>query len=813
MGILKAGIGMPSRELVRARANRRSFYRNDDFVRTRAAGAIDGTPSEPGPGTRTVVDTNSLLTIQGGDLFFSGNTGAWGDPGLWLGAMPRVVGLVFIDEFVMGSTGLAGHGFDTNQASSIASCDVRPLATNYLRAYEANAAQGMLHTHTPGETYGAAVALRDVGAYFFVRDGDIWRLGWIGDVYTWFGGAGTNEILYAAAVNYDADFMSVSYIRVAGKFWLPVPIVSDGFGDVPGAVDRSGNGYDGSHNSVGLDAFNGAHYDGEDSHSSLLTSGFSSRFDGATGTAIIRAKVTNLDMWSDGEDRYMFHIYSDADNGVRIFKGATANQIKYQIESGGVTEALSKAGVSETDWITLGATWNRSGTGLHAYYNGSDLGSPQAIANAWDGAGIASFIVGAKDLSPSEEWHGWLSDMIVTFGIEASSGDMSTVHSALEAGTLSRATLDGLFGEDMYVWYRLDESYHSDGEGHAEGVAETLGRGGDGERWDNHTFINNESGQFENRPAGELTSLSNGDFADWTGGNPDDWTVSESLPNSEVSEVADGEFCHGDGGNGACNLYANGAVPYIQQTVLTADKWYSVAFTLHGSCDGSLRVYETSDTGDLGAIDLSVSSIATYVLTGRADERYLRFTVTDTGDITIDDVVVKEIPMEQLFATHLYDTSDVYMMAAFTVTAQHPHVYSQFGFVMCLDDADNPSSFLIGYVDKAAGKAGVDKWIDGVSENLFDGSITYQDGGRLAMAKDGSRIWLHYEEAAGWSHVGDDTLSDPEIVDNKTHGLFSTHGAGDNQGTVQIDDYVAYPRGTDGEYGVIEDMAVGRTST
>ena len=70
-----------------------SYLLRDEFTTTRAAGAVNGTAAEPGPGTRVVVDAGSDLSIAGSQLVFSGGTGSYGDPGYWLGpTVSRVAG-------------------------------------------------------------------------------------------------------------------------------------------------------------------------------------------------------------------------------------------------------------------------------------------------------------------------------------------------------------------------------------------------------------------------------------------------------------------------------------------------------------------------------------------------------------------------------------------------------------------------------------------------------------------------------------------------------------------------------------------------
>ena len=45
-----------------------SYLLRDEFTSALAAGSVNGTAAEPGPGTRAVTDANSKLSITGGAL-------------------------------------------------------------------------------------------------------------------------------------------------------------------------------------------------------------------------------------------------------------------------------------------------------------------------------------------------------------------------------------------------------------------------------------------------------------------------------------------------------------------------------------------------------------------------------------------------------------------------------------------------------------------------------------------------------------------------------------------------------------------------
>ncbi len=64
----------------------------DQFTTDRAAGSVNGTQAEPTGGTRTVVDTTSLLSITGGQLSVSGSTVGDGNPGIWWPSITRSAG-------------------------------------------------------------------------------------------------------------------------------------------------------------------------------------------------------------------------------------------------------------------------------------------------------------------------------------------------------------------------------------------------------------------------------------------------------------------------------------------------------------------------------------------------------------------------------------------------------------------------------------------------------------------------------------------------------------------------------------------------
>ena len=70
-----------------------TYLLRDEFPSDLPAGSINNTLAAPGPGTRTVVDTNSIMSIAGGVLVVNGTPAALSR--FHLGSVVRTAGLVF----------------------------------------------------------------------------------------------------------------------------------------------------------------------------------------------------------------------------------------------------------------------------------------------------------------------------------------------------------------------------------------------------------------------------------------------------------------------------------------------------------------------------------------------------------------------------------------------------------------------------------------------------------------------------------------------------------------------------------------------
>lgn len=175
---------------------------------------------------------------------------------------------------------------------------------------------------------------------------------------------------------------------------------------------------------------------------------------------------------------------ADANNQIYIGRPVGNNQLEFGYFAGGVNTAINDASLAgSTDWFTAGVTGSDSNNQLRGYINGAEIAaSPFANAGVFVGNLSANnTVIGASSTVPANVWKGWLKDAICIYhGAVITPAQMATIHTMLAAGTMTKAWLDTEFGVGKWSWWKLNESFTSDGEGHAEGVAGGIGAGGAG---------------------------------------------------------------------------------------------------------------------------------------------------------------------------------------------------------------------------------------------------------------------------------------------------------------------------------------------
>jgi len=475
MGILTSKKSPEYLQQMRNRKPDLVYSLRDEFLTPRLPGAINGTAAEPGPGTRTVVDTLNLLDMGRGRLSVHG-LNAVGDPGLWYGSISRNPGVIFkaITKHIYALSSWM-IGFDTNQAGAINECAFW-LSGGVFRINDgaAGAASSAVFTASTNISYGIVYALRTTGALFFYKDGDTnYKLAWIGS-------SGVNVTLYPGA-SFNGLLSDISEISIPKKLWLPAPLLSDGFGTVPDVIDYGGVN-DGTPTRVGFggDARK-AFFDGTNSFVDIYSADLNNKFDGAECSAIVRARND----WADASVDYMLNLSVGAfSDGIGISKSG-ANTITFNRWGGGVTESVVKAAVITTSTMTLGLTVSELADEFKAFYNGAQEGLTQNALGVFAGnLSNQRCYIGDRFVAHSAPYLGWLSDAIILYGVVATPAQMSDIHTHLDAGTMTESWLNSTFGPGTWSWWKLNESYESDGLGHAEGIAGGIGSGGAGLQWE-----------------------------------------------------------------------------------------------------------------------------------------------------------------------------------------------------------------------------------------------------------------------------------------------------------------------------------------
>jgi hypothetical protein len=210
-----------------------SYLLRDEFTTPLAAGSVNGTNAEPGPGVRTVVDVGSKLSLSGGNLVSNGGPGSgiYVDPRLVYGAITRVSGRMCVFS-LNTSSGYSLAGFFDSVGTNF------PPGSFLRRDGAGTLSFGLSSTSEP--TIGLAInyskyaiLLREYGGVLFGYNATSW-------CYLYSKNTGNNATEIPGFVNYDVLSTS-DFIRIPTALWLPTPLLSDGFGGTWPTTDGLGH--------------------------------------------------------------------------------------------------------------------------------------------------------------------------------------------------------------------------------------------------------------------------------------------------------------------------------------------------------------------------------------------------------------------------------------------------------------------------------------------------------------------------------------------------------------------------------------------
>ena len=162
-----------------------SYLFRDLYTTDRAAGAVNSTAAEPGPGTRTVADTGSNISITGGQVAVASATTVLGQTALhYATALTRRVGQVVAGDIITpsgGATTVIAYGGLSIAAPSLNSDNVAWQLVNGVwsaRRTSSGNSPALMAAAT-GTTYRPYQVLRLTGRFFFIKAGGVTKLMWM----------------------------------------------------------------------------------------------------------------------------------------------------------------------------------------------------------------------------------------------------------------------------------------------------------------------------------------------------------------------------------------------------------------------------------------------------------------------------------------------------------------------------------------------------------------------------------------------------------------------------------------------------------
>ena len=219
MSILLRGVGSAARII--------SWLLRDEFITNLAAGSVDGTAAEPGPGTRAVTDTNSKISIASGLLSFA--TGAANHDSLSLDIVPRAAGRIMVVPITIASGSDLDVGWDVDDASVVSESFLFGSAARIQLRVIAGGAP-TVGAWSAATKYYLALIMRAAGSVWFIKGGAFTNWAWL------WNSSGGSAAMYPRLRVGTAIPLTADFIRISDDLWLPQPELSDGFAVANGTL-------------------------------------------------------------------------------------------------------------------------------------------------------------------------------------------------------------------------------------------------------------------------------------------------------------------------------------------------------------------------------------------------------------------------------------------------------------------------------------------------------------------------------------------------------------------------------------------------
>lgn len=258
----------------------------------------------------------------------------------------------------------------------------------------------------------------------------------------------------------------------------------------------------------------------------------------------------------------------------------------------------------------------------------------------------------------------------------------------------------------------------------------------------------------------------NGGFE--TGNPPDSWgTVNAALLfERSASQVHDGSYS----GHLVTADYSGGIAQY---DIVTPGNWYRTITWLYTAGGMFINLPTQVEYFFYLPTNQWVKTVSIYG-TGTTS---LQFISTYANDFYLDGITTGSLSQSELFASIDTGNSDITIEAGLIWGGFYQR--NPVGLILKADNTTNPQNFVVAYITNGGsngwGIAALCKVINGAWTTLFADHLAsyntqYAVGGILKVIAHENEVSLYYRDTL----LTTVTVSDPEIIGNTIHGLFST---------------------------------------
>jgi hypothetical protein len=328
----------------------------------------------------------------------------------------------------------------------------------------------------------------------------------------------------------------------------------------------------------------------------------------------------------------------------------------------------------------------------------------------------------------------------------------------------------------------------TDGLGHSEGVAGGLGSGGGGLAYANLTTWAVAGGIVTNTPVPGAELLTNGNME--TADPPSSWTAN----NATLDGVADERT--GGGGAQSLDVLRTASTGSAYQQITGSPGFYKFAGWMKSISGGGCVGGATTPWALINSAAVWTYKTGEILLTSTNPYIYLIAGPNVNDEHRFDDMSVKALSLADCVrAVSSSLTPDIVAQVKFVALTSG---YTCAGLAIRLNNAATPTAGIIAFFDY--GTVYVYEFSGSTWTLLFSAVKGFTANDRLQIIAQGASIRLIHMTSAGVGTVIGSTAV-ATILTGGYHGIFTTDPGS------QLDDFVVYPRGSGGEYNILDKWA------